>query len=108
MPLRLVSYLSQYTMKYVMYCYSISGIKQLQQTSIRQFLKVNILNKRQIIVRGSQPICLLRRGVYDLVTSSSLMGHSSTAVIQRYLYLVDDDLLTENQRARPVDNDGLS
>jgi integrase/recombinase XerD len=46
---------------------------------------------------------MLRAGV-DLITLSRLMGHSSLAMLQRYLKQLPDDLREAHQRASPVDN----
>lgn len=45
----------------------------------------------------------LRAGM-DLVTLQRLMGHSTLAIIQRYLALIDDDLRAAHQRFGAVDN----
>lgn len=56
--------------------------------------------------RRAHAITMLRQGV-DLITLSRLMGHTSLAVLERYLKQVSDDLQEAHRRAGPVDNSEL-
>jgi len=53
--------------------------------------------------RRAFALAVLRNGG-DLISLQRLLGHSSLAVLERYLKQVDDDLRTIHQRARPVDS----
>ena len=49
---------------------------------------------------------MLRNGT-DVFTLAKLMGHTSTAVLQRYLAQTNQDTEKAQRRAGPVDNAGL-
>jgi integrase len=51
-------------------------------------------------------LSMLRNGT-DIFTLAKLMGHTSTAVLQRYLKQTNQDKEQAHRRAGPVDNAGL-
>jgi len=51
-------------------------------------------------------LAMLREGT-DIFTLAKLMGHESTAVLQRYLKQTNQDTEQAHRRAGPVDNAGL-
>ena len=55
--------------------------------------------------RRAFALAMLRNGT-DIFTLAKLMGHESTAVLQRYLKLTDWDTEEAHRRAGPVDNLG--
>ncbi|MFC1921765.1 tyrosine-type recombinase/integrase [Chloroflexota bacterium] len=56
--------------------------------------------------RGAFCLAILREGT-DIFTLAKLMGHESTAVLQRYLKQTDQDTEQAHRRAGSVDNAGL-
>ncbi len=57
--------------------------------------------------RRAFALSMLRNGV-DLITLQRLMGHTSLAVLGRYLAQTDQDMAAAHRRASPVDNNLIS